>query len=235
MNLNKQHLLNFFEEKNIHYVYHANTVATSITFIEHGGLLSRGYVEKNGLFQTTQTSDPIDKKFDVFEDIFLDTTDLHSYFGRQNHYGPILYKFSTAFLTTIQYEVWITKNNPIYWNLTMSDNDKYFESVDELSANWDKYGRQRKMITIRKPQQPLLFSDLDRIIVDDPRVQLTGTGQVYFNDAVIALKKAYRGNEYLRNKFQTRECTSCFCRDNYLHQLSISKLNSLFLPKEGQL
>lgn len=57
--------------KQINYLYHSNTVETSITFLRHGGLLSRGAVEKNGLNQTPQRSDEIDKQLGIYNDIFL--------------------------------------------------------------------------------------------------------------------------------------------------------------------
>lgn len=230
MKLDTQELFDLLTEKNIHYLHHANTVATAITYIEAGGLLSRGYVENAGLFQTKQASDPIDKKFDVFEDIFLDSTDLHTYFNRQNHYGPILFKFSIDFLREENFDVWVTKDNPINWNSNMSDGDKYFESVAELMEKWDKYQRQRKMITIRKVAMPILFNYIDCVILDDPRVQIPSSGIVYFNEAVEGLKQAYNGRGELKNKFKTRECSNCFCRSNYLNELPVAKLNRIFLP-----
>ncbi len=63
----KQVLLN----KNVNHLYHANSVATACTFLENGGLLSRGLVEKLNLYQTPQESNEQDKKMDVFNDIFL--------------------------------------------------------------------------------------------------------------------------------------------------------------------
>lgn len=41
-------------EKGLQYLYHANTVATSLTFIKQNALLSRHYVEANNLVQTWQ-------------------------------------------------------------------------------------------------------------------------------------------------------------------------------------
>ena len=68
--LDPKELYEFFESKKLKYFYHANTVRTSCTFIEQNGLMSRGYVEYKGLTQTPQTSDEVDKKFDVWNDIF---------------------------------------------------------------------------------------------------------------------------------------------------------------------
>ena len=101
MKLNNLELHKFFQEKGITHLYHANTVTTSISFIQAGGLLSRGDVEKNDLLQTAQESDGVDKTFDVWNDIFLDTADLHKLFSRQNRYGPVLFVFDVNLLLKI--------------------------------------------------------------------------------------------------------------------------------------
>src|SRR5690348_1778209 len=128
MKLNNQALYDFFTEKGISKFFHANTVATSVTFLEEGGLLSRGAVEKKGLYQTPQTSDRIDKIVNVYDDVFLDSVDLHQLFPRQNYYGPVLFVFSNDFLLMENYDMWITRENPKYWNSEMSDDEKYFAS-----------------------------------------------------------------------------------------------------------
>ena len=56
MKINNTELHQLFTEKGIHFLFHANTVSTSRTFIEQGGLLSRGAIEQNGLMQTVQSS-----------------------------------------------------------------------------------------------------------------------------------------------------------------------------------
>lgn len=232
MKLDNNELHKLLADKNISLLHHANTIATTITFIENGGLLSRESVEKSGLYQTEQSSDEKDKSVGVYNDVFLDSTDLHTYFNRQNKYGPVTFKFSTDFLKNEDLEIWVTKNNPIYWTQEMTDKEKYFESVEDLRQNWSNYERQKKMITIRNPNRPILFPYIDRIVVDNPQVSVSNTGLVYFQQAVEGLKKSYAGNENIRNKFITRECEGCYCRKNYLQELSIQQLNKLFLPKK---
>lgn len=230
MNLDKVELRNLLAEKEIFHLYHANTVATSISFIQQGGLVSRDYIERNGLFQTPQISDATDKVHDVFDDLFLDTADLHIYFNRQNKYGPVSFKFDYSLLDLEHIDVWVTKDNPSNWKVGMTHEEKYFTSVDELNMEWDNYHRQRKMITIRKPRHPLFFDYIDCILVDDPQLQITQTGVVFFNEAVNALRGAYAGNEYLKSKFRTRSCSNnCYCRSNYKREVSIPRLNALFL------
>lgn len=82
MRLDNRELHDLLIEKGVTHFYHANTLATSITFIENGGLLSRGDVETNGFFQTPQTSDADDVMFDVWHDVFIDIVDLHGLFPR---------------------------------------------------------------------------------------------------------------------------------------------------------
>lgn len=228
MKLNNTELHALFIEKGVTRLFHANTVSTSITFIQQNGLLSRGGVESKGLFQTPQSSDEIDKRFNIWNDVFIDTVDLHGYFPRQNLYGPVSFQFSIDFLLYEDYNVWITKDNPIYWSDAMTDENKYFQSVEELRANWDLYQRQKKMVTIRNMNEPVLFDYLIEVVVDDPRVNIGE--RILFNECVAGIKGAISTKPSLINKFRTRECTSCFCRDNYLNQVSVSELKKLFLP-----
>ena len=59
-------------------LHHANTVTTSCTFLEQGGLASRGFVEDRHLSQTAQpASDEIDKRYGIWHDVFLDHVDIH--------------------------------------------------------------------------------------------------------------------------------------------------------------
>lgn len=229
MKLNNRKLYKLLKEKGIQSLYHANTVATSITFIEENGLLSREYIEKRKLFQTPQTSDEIDKLFDVFDDIFLDTTDLHKYFFRQNHYGPVLFKFSIELLLDDNFEIWVTKDNPIYWSKRSDISNNYFKSVNELSKKWNKHERQRKMLTIKKPNSPILFNYLESITLDNPKVTLDDDLHL-FNESRKALKKILQGNLNLRNMLVWRKCNDCYCADNYLNQVPIPELIQKFLP-----
>ena len=97
----------------VEFLYHANTVSTSITFIENNALLSRHFVESNNLFQSNQPSDKEDKLFDVWDHVFLDGEDLHKRYSRANKYGPVLFRFKLELLTSPQFQnVFITKTNP---------------------------------------------------------------------------------------------------------------------------
>ena len=158
-------------------------------------------------------SDEIDKLFGVWNDIFLDTVDLHGYFPRQNLYGPVAFKIRTEFMLNKDYDIWITKDNPINWNREDANKERYFENVRELRDNWDNYQRQWKMVTIKNQNNPILFDYVEEVIVDDPRVKKGDT--IYFNECVRILKEALLVNPPLKNRFKTRQCNNCFCRNTH--------------------
>jgi|SRR5690554_4293228 len=232
MRLNNKELYDFFVSKNILALYHANTVKTSITYLRENGLLSRGAVENRGLIQTEQKSDEIDKILNVWDDIFLDSTDLHNFFGRQNYYGPVMFEFDIDLIQNENFEIWITKDNPIYWNEDTPNEERYFTSVSELDEDWNKYSRQKKMITIRNNSEPILFEYVRRIIVDDPRLKILDDKGVYFNvlnSSVNMVKEIVTDDHILKGKFIFRQCQNCYCRDNYLNQVSVTEIKKLFL------
>lgn len=237
MKLDNTKLHKLFQDKGVLDLNHANTITTSITFIEERGLLSRGGIENRSLLQTAQSSDGIDKDYNVWNDIFLDSTDLHTYFNRQNHYGPVLFKFSTDFLIHEDFEIWITKDNPINWRKTMTHEQKYFSSVKELAEKWDSYQRQRKMLTIKNEMRPILFKYLTSIVIDDPQVDIVfkdDTPKIrLFKEAVTGLKNAIGEDTRLRNKLTIRTCnSSCYCKKNYLTEVSTRELEKIFLPQD---
>jgi hypothetical protein len=229
MNLHPIRLHKLLKENGVNFLHHANSVATSITYIENKGLLSRGAVKNLGLYQTGQTSDKIDKQFDVWDDIFLDTQDLHHHFLRQNSYGPVLFKFSIDFLLKTKYEIRVTKNNPIHWSARDLNKKRYFSSVRELRETWGNYKTHRKMVTIRKNTKPILFKYLREIVLDEPGLLLDGVD--LFQIAKKALTKALR-NVDVDLKVQTRKCPSaCWCKNNYFKQVSERDLKRLFDPQ----
>jgi len=113
------------------HLHHANSVITSCTFLEKGGLLSRGFVERKNLVQTPQSSDEIDKKHNIWEYIFLDHIDIHERAGRKkgpNQYGPALFRFNLDILLGLPpgTEVCVTKMNPIHWQAGQFHSDRWF-------------------------------------------------------------------------------------------------------------
>jgi hypothetical protein len=230
MRLSNQQIYNFLIGQDITHLHHANSLATALTFIRSGGLLSRGAVEARNLFQTTQLSDNDDKRNGVWNDVFFDTKDLHGVFPRQNLYGPVLLQFNISLLLDSALQIFITKNNPMFWNNATSEQDKYFQGMEDVMENWSLYPLQRKMITIRFQNDPIQFNQLEAIIVDDPRV-------IIYNDTTLfdvcwaTLNEEVRHHLYVLYNVQLRACSgNCFCRSNYLNQYPTDRLSKFFLP-----
>lgn len=230
MKLKNSKLYEFFIERDIKHLFHANSVATSMIFINNQGLLSRGDAEQTQMTQTSQESDQIDMEYDVWNDIFLDTVDLHGHFPRQNHYGPVLFKFDIECVLDDDIEIWITKDNPVDWTDEMKMSEKYFNSVNELRKKWDVVEDQKKMITIRKPGRPLFFAHLKSILLDDPKIIVDDLSfKKESRKAIIKTAKNFPG---FRKKIKYRKkCSNrCFCVSNYLNQVSPERRKTLFLP-----
>lgn len=229
MRLDNNEIFNFLSDRGVVSLHHANSLATSLTFLQNNGLLSRGFIETNRLFQTRQLSDDDDRKFNVWNDIFFDSRDLHGYFPRQNLYGPILFKFNLRLLLQEDLQIYVTKNNPMFWNDDISEEDKYFLNMEDIRNNWDRYLLQRKMITIRFPDSPINFNYLENIIVDNPGVFIYGNIDP-FAEAWRSLTTQLMENSNLRDLLVVRECLNCYCKENYLNQYSVQTLAKFFLP-----
>jgi len=201
------------------HLHHANSVTTSSTFLEHGGLVSRGFVEDHKLAQTPQSSDEIDKKYGIWHCIFVDHVDIHARAGRKkgpNQYGPVLFVLDLDVLLGLPKgsEVFVTKNNPIYWKDNQSDDERCFESVEELAANIS-FGDFGKMLVIQTPSGKLVFPNRRvRIILDDPQRQISSGKNAYtfaekrLNSAVAAGRVAA--------SIERRECDyGCICVEKY--------------------
>ena len=227
-------LYNFLSGRKIKYFFHANTVKTSCTLIEQKGLLSRGEITRRMLSMTEQTSDDIDKIYNVWNDIFFDIVDLHGYFHRQNLYGPVCFKLSNEFLLDKDLpNICITKKNPIYWKQDMSDEEKYYLTVSEYASEFDKNMKNRtiqaKMFTIHDTSKRIPFKKyLVEVILDNPAVKIKG--KELFPIAKEALVSAIGKAGFDMNILKVRKCIHCYCRDNYLNQVPIAELEKLFLP-----
>ena len=157
-------------EKRINELHHANTVATSLTFLTLGGLASRGEVERQGLRQTEQYTDPLDKRYGIWNDVFTDTVDIHGRARRLNQYGPVLFILPVDVLEDLPdgTEVMITKKNPTKWVPKEAPGERYFADVDELEEGLTR-GTFDQMVTLRLEDGILSFPEETRMLVDDPQ------------------------------------------------------------------
>lgn len=114
-------------------LFHANSVATAVNFIRKGGLFSRQYGENNKL-QTPQKSDDLDKRLNIYNDIFFDNSDIvyHAPY-KTSAYGPVMFVFNPCSIS--EKEVRITKVNPAGTGSKkgMTYDDLFFASTEELS------------------------------------------------------------------------------------------------------
>lgn len=126
------------------YLYHANSVITSLGFITSKKLFSRKYGEDTGLLQTYQKSDEVDKQKDIFNDIFFDNSDI----GEENicYYGPITFVFKAQEILHSEREIKITRYNPI----KNSKEPLYFSSLSEIEEQRLKYKKENKKRNFNK-------------------------------------------------------------------------------------
>lgn len=231
--LDAKELYSFLCSRGIKNFFHANTVMTSCTYIEHKGLMSRGFVEQMGLNQTEQSSDNLDKKFGVWNDIFLDIVDLHGYFPRQNSYGPVCFVLDLRLLLDDEFQdICITKNNPMYWTESMVEEDKFYYSVDEYAYNYENIEKHHDlynhMVTIHDTFRVIPFEKyLIKIILDNPGVKVNDVN--LYERAKDKLVDSLDKSGFSIDMLETRKCSGCFCHENYLRQFTVDKLKKFFI------
>lgn len=223
--MNGADIIPILKRKRIEKFYHANTVTTSVTFLRLGGLASRGYVERNGHKQTSQRSDRIDKRYGIWDDVFMDTDDLHERMSRRNQYGPVSFEFDVKFLNELPAgtDVRVTKLNPDpKWKDNDTESTRYFMSLDELEAGLVK-GRTDHIITFRIPGGLLPFPSTGVVItLDDPERALYPPK--YTDDAY---ETAYRALVATGTaiRIAKRACSiGCTCRKTYHSWWSVRRL-----------
>ena len=74
-------------------IFHANTVATSLSFLRNDGLLSRYYVKTHPAtcHQTPQYTDETDRQLGVDNDIFFDVENIWD-LNMTCFYGPVVFQ-----------------------------------------------------------------------------------------------------------------------------------------------
>jgi hypothetical protein len=219
--MNGPDLIPILKNKGIDRLFHANTVTTSCTFLDRGGLASRGYVEKHGLKQTPQPSDTTDRGFCIWHDVFLDTDDLHQRMSRPNLYGPVLFVFEVELLGQLPpgSEVRVTKLNPYpnKWASSDTNSDRYMLTLDEVRATLSK-GTTDHIVVIRPPHSLLPFHNSPvEIVVDDPQRDVGttgGTGDAFKRAQQLLLDAGHRSGTAI--SLRKRTCIGgCTCLTKY--------------------
>lgn len=216
-------------EKKIGTIFHANTVRTVCTFLKHECLMSRGFVEKRQYPQTLQQSDGIDKKYEIWNDLFFDGVDIHNRINRKNNYGPVLLEFDVQLLLQDKsHSLGITKINPQNWKDSDTAVDRWFSSVDEVHKLYQQ-GRFDQ-IFVRSfgcgllPLQPYL----KKITLDNPQTSANNVN-IYIQ-AIQALRASAQIGNLSHIPISQRICdASCVCSDQY-NNMSNEVLEKFFKP-----
>lgn len=237
--INKNDLYDVLNKGEIEYLYHANTVSTSVTFFNERALLSRKYVEDNNLAQSSQSSDEKDKSLNIWDGIFLDFIDIHKELKRPNLYGPLLFCFDLNILLSDQIaSLKITKKNPVYWRTNETDEDWYY-TLDEFKEKY-KSGRSftdfGTMIILNEINGRLnLRPYLKKLILDNPNIIIDFRGErkeirdyvkdhlneIFENDADYSFIKE------VRKKCHFYKCR-CFYYYNSMNIRNIANFKRLF-------
>lgn len=242
--LSPKEIYQMLKNKGVEYLHHANTLATSITFIENRALLSRHYVEINNLYQTPQDSDNHDKKYNVWDSIFLDGEDLHQRYNQANKYGPILFKFKLDMLNSpIIQGIYVTKNNPWYWKAYTRPEEKFYKSTEDVNSDYltGKKIDARIMFTIRSPETEIKLNKfLHSIEIDIPQllVKVKNIGDMSVGDyAMNAIQESLNANGlgYIPiSKRHNGELTFCRCTldYNYMKTVNFDEFSKRFAKKK---
>lgn len=183
-------IMQVLRNNGVQYLYHTNTVETSLSFLKCGGLLSRGLCQDMGLPQTSQYTDFLDKKYNTFYDIFFDSMEIQRRTGYSS-YGPVLFQYNLNVLDNVNEGcIRITKMNPDKWINTMNIYERYFLELDELSFFYDKndFGQH---ITLISQKQPLPFKYLERIVLSNPQQ----ADNLLFNVAKDTIEQVIKDNK----------------------------------------
>ena len=179
-----------------------------------------------GLPQTVQYTDGIDRQYDIFNDIFFDSDDIHYRASDKNHYGPVLFVFNIDILLYPGISLWITKSNPSDWP-TVAVEDKYFSCSEEFIYRYS-VGTFCQMITIKNCNGFLPFNGYLHSVVVDGLQTFTQNHQ-YNNISERLCVRSTQGSVYnLSGIINQRVCIdTCKCASTY-SKLPPARINSLF-------
>jgi len=217
------------QEKGVETIYHANSVITACQFLRTGSLMSRGTIERKGLYQTPQKSDQTDKQYGIWFDVFADSADIHARAKRANVYGPVLFVIDSELIkNTYTGKMWATKLNSTKWDGTPYE-QRWFVSADEFEKNFVR-GRFDQMIVFRHCDGELPFKKyLKEIILDDPQLSTSKSKVDYYSMAYGALRLAIT-EDGIDVKIKKRKCPdNCSCLEYY--QSDSDKSEAMFFPK----
>jgi hypothetical protein len=221
-------VVKILKDKGLLNLYHTNTVLTSNTFLENGHLLSRQYVEDKGLRQTGQYTDALDKKFGVYNSIFLDFVDIHSRARKRNNYGPILYVFATELISKIGIEtVHITKRNPSTWADEDEITSRYYMSTEEFRGGY-RTGNFGSMLILPDRKYLALLGNLLHVCFDNPNLVWNDNKKDLCDEAIeaskIAAEKGGLADKGIKILKRICDFRSCSCQNQYRYSLKTEEI-----------
>ncbi len=228
MDISSSQVFKILDQKGVNELHHANSVGTACHFIRSRSLMSRGTVERRGLFQTPQSSDDIDRRKGIWFDVFMDSVDIHDRAKKANVYGPVLFVLNKDIIkNTYTGRLWVTKLNPLKW-AGKSDEEKWFQDKEDLNENFVK-GRFDQIIVARHCGGELPFRRyLSKIILDDPDMEMNN-GVDFYSMAVGALHLAMK-DAGIDVPIERRNCNNeCSCKDYWGE--NEERLFQMFDPK----
>jgi hypothetical protein len=229
MEILSKRIYEVLKDKGVTSIYHANSVIASCHFLRNRCLLSRGSVDKLGLFQTSKISKLIGRNYGIWDDIFADTADIHKLAGSQNSRGPVLFELDIEIIkNTYTGKVWVTKSHPIDWEMNTNHERRWFVSSNDLD-HYFSYGDADHMAVFRHCGGKLpIQNHLKSIILDDPKI-CTLTDQIdYFSMAYGAIRLAMTEGG-IEVPIVKRVCADdCGCLESY--QSGIGHTEKLFIP-----
>ena len=211
MELNSNEVLKVIERKGVIALHHANTVQTACTFLRQGRLMGRGVVADRRLSQTAQQTDELDKKYGIWNDVFLDGIDIHERARGRCFYGPVLFVFDVKLLAQdLISTVWVSRKNPQSWTDEQGLSDRYFNSVADLQHDYKKTKFDFSIMLRSVGGVVRLKPFLKEIILDAlPYSHL-------FNQALGALKASARSGGMTNLSINPRRCArTCQCPQQY--------------------
>lgn len=213
MNFSSQSIYDILVEKGITHLYHANSLITSCHYLLHGSLLSRQKVDDLNYPQTSQYTDPMDKRYKIYNSIFLDSCDLHARMDKINDYGPVMFKINIDILNnSTTGNVRITKSNPSDWGA--SKNGDWFKSLSDIEKKFEKF-TFGQMLVFSYCNGVLPLGDfLETVIVDDPRIKYDKVLDLY-SYAAGALRYSGVIGPLNKVKVKKRNCSPCGCKYQY--------------------
>lgn len=136
--LDKKQFFSHLSQRGFTHLFHANSVETGLSFFSVNSLASREFVEKAGLPQSKQFTDQSDKKFGIWNDLFLNFHDHHRRFNRPNAFGPLAFRVSIPniedMLLKSEAMLSVCKKNAESWLDSDKPEDRWIKDIAELDS-----------------------------------------------------------------------------------------------------